>query len=141
MNLLSDRCCLAAMLAGLVILAGCGDEKTQRRGRTGTTKTTTEKTEKTDGGQTPKTVTEGWGGRQAMAGPVLVIPDRATATETVVENGQSVTRSRDVLRELTLAPETIEMTTDVRPELRNHAGLVIGRIEPAAGRPTLRQRS
>ena len=28
--------------------------------------------------------------------PVLVIPYRATATETVVENGQSVTRSRDV---------------------------------------------
>ena len=41
-----------------------------------------------------------------MTGPVLVIPYRATATETVVESGQSVTRSRDVMRELTLAPET-----------------------------------
>jgi L-asparaginase II len=29
----------------------------------------------------------------------------------------------------------------VRPELRNHAGLVVGRIEPAAGWPALRQRS
>ena len=50
-----------------------------------------------------------------MAGPVLVIPYRATATETVVENGQSVTRSRDVMRELTLAPEAVELSTDVAP--------------------------
>jgi inner membrane protein len=68
-----------------------------------------------------RSITEGWGGPQAMTGPVLVIPYRATATETVVENGQSVTRSRDVMRELTLAPETIEMSTDVRPELRKRS--------------------
>ena len=35
-----------------------------------------------------RSITEGWGGPQAMTGPVLVIPYRATATETVVENGQ-----------------------------------------------------
>ena len=46
--------------------------------------------------QAPASITEGWGGPQAIAGPVLVIPYRATATETVVEDGQSVTRSRDV---------------------------------------------
>ena len=57
-------------------------------------------------------ITAGWGGAQAMTGPVLVIPYRATATETVVENGQSVTRSRDVMRELTLAPEVVELSTD-----------------------------
>jgi inner membrane protein len=68
-----------------------------------------------------RSITEGWGGPQAMTGLVLVIPYRATATETVVENGQSVTRSRDVMRELTLAPETIEMSTDVRPELRKRS--------------------
>ena len=66
-------------------------------------------------------ITAGWGGAQALAGPVLVIPYRATATETVVENGQSVTRSRDVRRELTLAPEVIEMNTDVRPEVRKRS--------------------
>ena len=49
-------------------------------------------------------ITGGWGGAQAMNGPLLVIPYRTTASETVVENGQSVTRSRDVMRELTLAP-------------------------------------
>ena len=68
--------------------------------------------------QATAAITEGWGGPQAMAGPVLVIPYRATATETAVENGQSVTRSRDVVRELTLAPEGVELSTDVRPEVR-----------------------
>ena len=47
--------------------------------------------------QASQSITAGWGGPQAMTGPVLVIPYRASATETVVENGQSVTRSRDVM--------------------------------------------
>ena len=68
-----------------------------------------------------RSITEGWGGPQAMAGPVLVIPYRATATETVVENGQGVTRSRDVTRELTLAPEIVQLATDVRPQLRKRS--------------------
>ena len=68
-----------------------------------------------------QSITAGWGGPQAMAGPVLVIPYRATATETVVERGQSVTRSREVMRELSLSPEVIELTTDVRPEVRKRS--------------------
>ncbi len=68
-----------------------------------------------------RSITEGWGGPQAMAGPVLVIPYRATATETVVENGQSVTRSRDVTRELTLAPEAAELSTDLAPTVRKRS--------------------
>ena len=59
---------------------------------------------KSQSDQATASITQGWGAPQAMSGPVLVIPYRATATETVVENGQSVTRSRDVIRELTLAP-------------------------------------
>lgn len=47
-------------------------------------------------------ITAGWGGPQVMAGPVLVIPYRANATETVVQNGQSVTRSNQVTKELTI---------------------------------------
>jgi inner membrane protein len=66
-------------------------------------------------------ITEGWGGPQAMNGPLLVIPYRATATDTVVENGQSVTRSRDVMRELTLAPEAVELATDVSPKVRKRS--------------------
>ena len=66
-------------------------------------------------------IAAGWGGPQALAGPMLVIPYRATASETVVEGGQSVTRSRDVLRELTLAPETATIESTIRPELRKRA--------------------
>ena len=68
-----------------------------------------------------RSITAGWGGPQAMAGPVLVIPYRATATETVVENGQTVTRSRDVTRELTLAPEAVDMSTAVKPQVRKRS--------------------
>ncbi len=55
--------------------------------------------------QAAASITAGWGGPQAVSGPLLVIPYRTTATETVVENGQSVTRSRDVVQELSLAPK------------------------------------
>jgi inner membrane protein len=71
--------------------------------------------------QATQSITAGWGGPQAMTGPVLVIPYRATATETVVERGQSVTRSRDVMRELTLAPEAVDLSTDIRPEVRKRS--------------------
>src|SRR6476659_9883765 len=68
-----------------------------------------------------QSITAGWGSAQAIAGPVLVIAYRATATETVVENGQSVTRSRDVMRELTVAPEAVQLTTQVRPQVRKRS--------------------
>ena len=71
--------------------------------------------------QATRSITEGWGGPQAMAGPVLVIPYLANATETVVQNGQSVTRTNPVRRELTLAPETIALSTDVKPEVRKRS--------------------
>ena len=71
--------------------------------------------------QATASITEGWGGPQAISGPVLVIPYRATAQETVIENGQSVTRSREVTRELTLAPEQADLTTAVAPERRKRS--------------------
>jgi inner membrane protein len=66
-------------------------------------------------------ITAGWGAAQAITGPVLVIPYRATATETVVQNGQSVTRSNQVMRELTLAPEAADLTTNVNPDVRKRS--------------------
>ena len=68
-----------------------------------------------------QSITSGWGASQAMAGPVLVIPYRSTATETVVENGKSVTRTNEVTRELTLAPEVAKLSTEVRPEVRKRS--------------------
>jgi inner membrane protein len=75
----------------------------------------------TQSNEATASITQGWGGVQAINGPLLVIPYRATAIETVVENGQSVTRSRDANRELTLAPEAIELATDVGPEVRKRS--------------------
>ena len=71
--------------------------------------------------QASNSITAGWGGPQAVSGPVLVIPYRATATETVIQGGQSVTRANQVQRELTLAPEIIEISTDIRPEVRKRS--------------------
>ena len=76
---------------------------------------------KTQSLEATASITEGWGGEQTIDGPVLVIPYRATATETVVENGQSVTRTHQVRRELTLAPEAVGLSTDVRPEVRKRS--------------------
>lgn len=66
-------------------------------------------------------ITAGWGTAQSISGPVLVIPYRANATETVVQNGQSVTRTNQVMRELVLAPEAAELKTELLPQLRKRS--------------------
>ncbi len=66
-------------------------------------------------------ITEGWGGPQAISGPVLIIPYRASATDTVVQAGKSTTVARDVIRELTLEPEAVEIRSKVDPELRKRS--------------------
>jgi inner membrane protein len=66
-------------------------------------------------------ITAGWGDPQAISGPVLVIPYRATATDTVVEKGKSTTVARDVMRELTLAPETVALKTDIQSQHRKRS--------------------
>lgn len=66
-------------------------------------------------------ITAGWGGPQVMSGPVLVIPYRANTTETVLENGVSVTRTSEVTKELTLAPEAVALSTELRPEVRKRS--------------------
>jgi inner membrane protein len=68
-----------------------------------------------------RSITAGWGGPQLLSGPVLVIPYRANTTETVLENGVSVTRTNEVTRELTLAPEVAELSTDLRPDVRKRS--------------------
>src|SRR5258707_2511786 len=66
-------------------------------------------------------ITEGWGGPQQMTGPVLVIPYKATTTQTEIQNGQSVTRTNEVTREFTLAPELADLSTDVGPQVRKRS--------------------
>jgi inner membrane protein len=66
-------------------------------------------------------IAQGWGGPQTIAGPLLVIPYRATVTENVTEGGKPVTRTRQVWQELTLSPETADLSTEVRPERRKRS--------------------
>ena len=66
-------------------------------------------------------ITAGWGGPQVMTGPVLVIPYHAAAAETVIENGQSISRTSEVMKELTLAPEAVDISTDLRPDVRKRS--------------------
>jgi inner membrane protein len=66
-------------------------------------------------------IAEGWGGPQTLAGPFLVIPYRDEATETVVEAGRPLTRSRDVWRELVLSPEVAQIDTQLSPERRQRS--------------------
>src|SRR5687768_2394309 len=57
-----------------------------------------------------------WGGPQSVDGPVLIIPYRTEANETVVENGQSVTRTRQIIKQMVLAPEAMNLDTVLKPD-------------------------
>ncbi|SMF62544.1 cell envelope integrity protein CreD [Allosphingosinicella indica] len=71
--------------------------------------------------QAQNSIAEGWGGAQIVAGPVLVIPYRATVTETVTENDRPVVRSRQVWQELSLSPESADIETRIKPERRQRS--------------------
>lgn len=66
-------------------------------------------------------IAEGWGGPQQIAGPLLVIPYRATVTETVTEGNRPVVRSRQIWQELTLSPEVADIETRIVPERRTRS--------------------
>ncbi|WP_411340711.1 cell envelope integrity protein CreD [Sphingopyxis sp. J-6] len=64
---------------------------------------------------------QGWGGQQTIAGPVIVIPYRATETQTVTENGRDVTRSVNMIRNLYLSPQSNKAEVTIKPEKRKKA--------------------
>jgi inner membrane protein len=66
-------------------------------------------------------ITEGWGGPQTFAGPMLVIPFQDTTTETVTEAGREVAKSRTVWRELFVAPTTVTLDSTVNPQRRQRS--------------------
>ncbi|HEY0013560.1 MAG TPA: cell envelope integrity protein CreD [Allosphingosinicella sp.] len=68
-----------------------------------------------------QSIAEGWAGPQNMSGPLLVIPYSITSTETVREGDRNVTRTVETRHELTLAPEIVQLSTDVRPERRTRS--------------------
>jgi inner membrane protein len=66
-------------------------------------------------------ITEGWGGPQTFAGPMLVIPFQDTTTETVTEAGREVSKSRTVWREMFVAPTTVKLDSQVNPQRRQRS--------------------
>ncbi len=64
---------------------------------------------------------QGWGGQQTIAGPVIVIPYRATEQQTVTENGRDVTRTVETVRNLYLSPQTNKADVVIKPEKRRKA--------------------
>jgi inner membrane protein len=72
--------------------------------------------------QARASITEGWGGPQAISGPVLVVPYKTATTETSVgANNVSVSRTREVVKELMLEPEAARMASNIKPQLRKRS--------------------
>ncbi len=71
--------------------------------------------------QAKTSIAQGYGGPQTIAGPLLVIPYRKTMRETVNEGAKSVVRTSQVWEELTLSPETVDLSTDIRPTARKRS--------------------
>lgn len=67
------------------------------------------------------TITQGSGGAQVVAGPVLVIPYRDERTSVEQIDGRSVTRSVEYREELYLSPESQQVTTALEPERKQKA--------------------
>ena len=68
-----------------------------------------------------QSITQGWGGPQHLAGPMLAIPFQADSVETVTENGRSTQRSVTVARELVIAPDRLDARTTVAPSRRKRS--------------------
>ncbi|MBW0144275.1 cell envelope integrity protein CreD [Sphingomicrobium clamense] len=66
-------------------------------------------------------ITEGWGGEQALAGPVLAIPYTATRQETRVEDGRRITTARQVTSEMILSPEALDLDIALDPDRRKRS--------------------
>ncbi|MDE8650095.1 cell envelope integrity protein CreD [Novosphingobium album (ex Liu et al. 2023)] len=63
-------------------------------------------------------INAGWGGPQVVAGPVLVVPYRTAETQNQVIDGQTVSRTVEVERELFVSPVENRVETNVVPQER-----------------------
>ncbi|MEH6790735.1 cell envelope integrity protein CreD [Parasphingorhabdus sp.] len=68
-----------------------------------------------------QSIVSGWGGKQVFAGPKIVLPYRARITESVEENGKTVTRTSMVTRELYVAPERVTLDSQMATETKKRA--------------------
>ncbi len=68
-----------------------------------------------------QSIVSGWGGQQVFAGPKIVLPYRAKITESVEENGKTVTRTNIVTRELFVAPERVTLDSQLNTATKKRA--------------------
>lgn len=66
-------------------------------------------------------IAQGWGGPQVIAGPMLVIPYSKLTSEVVTEGTKQVTKTSTSWHELTLSPDATNITTDLKPSVRNRS--------------------
>jgi inner membrane protein len=66
-------------------------------------------------------IAQGWGGPQALIGPLLAIPYQAQTTTTETVDGKQVSKTRIETRELLLSPETADIVTKIAPEVRKRS--------------------
>jgi inner membrane protein len=66
-------------------------------------------------------IAQGWGGAQTISGPVLVIPYRDVTQQTLIEDGREIVRNVEQWSQRTIAPEAVELVTDLRPERRTRS--------------------
>lgn len=68
-----------------------------------------------------QSIVAGWGGKQVFGGPQIVLPYQAKVTESVEENGKTVTRTNIVTRELFVAPELVKLDSKLNTETKKRA--------------------
>lgn len=66
-------------------------------------------------------IAQGWGGPQSIAGPLLVIPYWDTAEERVVTSGKPEMRTQTIWRQLSIAPDTAALSTELDPQRRRRS--------------------
>ncbi|MDR0781541.1 MAG: cell envelope integrity protein CreD, partial [Pseudomonadales bacterium] len=63
-------------------------------------------------------ITAGWGDRQTLSGPFLVVPFTRIGYTTFSEDGKAVTRQESSEESLVIAPTQVTIATRLDPELR-----------------------
>jgi inner membrane protein len=71
--------------------------------------------------QVRRDIASAWAGPQTLRGPYLVIPFRATGTQTITENNQARTIQVTTEEALIIAPEELAVTADLKPEVRTRS--------------------
>ncbi len=65
-----------------------------------------------------QSIAAGWGGSQVIAGPVIVVPFKATQIQNEEVGGKTISRTVEVERQLFISPVANAVTTALKPQER-----------------------